>query len=254
MAFFPQIAHFPVKRRIARRTVLTEQPDGRVVKLADPDFAALEWTLSFEGLTAEEMRSIEELFTACEGRRGTFVFLDPLDNLLRWSEDLGASAWIRDAGIALTNGVADPLGGTGAALVTGAGQIRQTVQAPSGFEYCLSVWARSESTAEFALRTSAGEETSSRTFEAGPAWRRFEFATRLATQQDTVAFAVEVSGAVELFGMQADPQRGASMYKRTASRSGAYGEARFDQDVLEVQADGPNCHSSKVRVRAAAGD
>ena len=42
------------------------------------------------------------------------------------------------------------------------------------------------------------------------------------------------------------------MYKRTASRSGVYGEARFDQDLLEVTADGPNCHSCKVRVRAAA--
>jgi hypothetical protein len=254
MAFFPQIAQFPVKRRIARRTVLTEQPDGRVVKLADPCAAMVEWTLAFEGLTAGEMSDIEALFAACEGRRGTFVFLDPLDNLLRWSEDLSASAWIKDAGVTVATGVADPLGGTAAVLATGVGQIRQTVEAPSGFEYCLSVWARSEAASTFSLRMSSGAEAWSRTFATGPVWRRFEHAGRLATQQYAPAFALDLSGAVELFGMQAEPQRGASSYKRTASRAGVYAAARFADDVLDITADGLNCHSCTVRVRAAAGD
>lgn len=258
MPWFPQLntganVQFPIRRRIARRTVLTDQPGGSVVKLADPDAAYAEWELAFEGLTSDETGAIEALFAACEGRRGEFVFLDPLDNLLAWSDELSADAWNKDAGLWLGGGYLDPLGGTRAARAGGVGEIHQTIAAPSTFQYCFSVWARTDAAAELALIARAGAEERERVVTVNTAWRRFEYPTRLETSGDAITFGVRLAGGaeIELFGAQVDAQLGASKYKRTASRAGVYRAARFADDALEITTHGPNSHSCRVRVRAA---
>ncbi len=261
MLCFPQLdtsasVQYPLRRRIARRTLLTEQPDGRVMKLADTDATVIEWTLAFEGLSGQEAANLETLFAACEGRLGTFVFMDPLDNLLKWSEDLSAPVWMKDAGLVLTTDIADPLGGVKAVRLTGGGELRQMIAAPSNLEYCVSVYARSSSAARVTLYAKAGEIESARTVAAGAAWRRLEHTAKLGTQADAITFGVRIEpGAeVELFGPQAEAQRGASRYKRTASRAGVYAAARFADDTLEIIGDGPDSHSCRVRVRAAVED
>ncbi len=261
MLWFPQLdtgasVQFPVRRRIARRTVLTEQPDGRVVKLAATGATVMEWTLAFEGLSGQETANLEALFSACEGRLGSFVFLDPLDNLLKWSEDLTAPVWAKDAGLVVTTDIPDPLGGLKAVRVTGGGELRQTIAGPSTFEYCLSVYARSSSAARFRLCARTGEIESARTVAAGTAWRRFEHTVKLAIQTEAITFGVsmEPGAEIELFGPQAEAQRGASRYKRTASRAGVYAAARFADDALEITADGPDSYSCRVRVRSAVED
>lgn len=258
MPWFPQLntganVQFPVRRRIVRRTVLTEQPGGSVVKLADPDAAYAEWTLAFEGLTSDEMGAIEALFASCEGRRGEFVFLDPLDNLLAWSDEFTADVWNKDSGLWLGGGYLDPLGGTSATRVGGAGEMHQTIAAPSSLQYCFSIWARSDTAAELALIARAGAEERVRTVTANTAWQRFEYSTRLETAGDAITFGVRLAGGseIELFGAQVDAQVAASRYKRTASRAGVYQAARFANDELEITTHGPNSHSCRLRVRAA---
>ncbi len=256
MLWFPQLAtgangQFPALRRIVRRTVISEQPDGRLIALADADAAAMEWTLELRGLSAAETAAIEDLFAACEGRLGTFTFLDPFDNLLRWSEDLTAAAWIKDAGVTTVSGAADPFGGANAMTVSGSGEIAQTVQAPGGLRYCFSTWVRGQA---ITLAARAGGVEAARSFEAGATWRRVTLAAKLDPAAEATTFAIAASGGAELFGLQVDAQLGPSAYKRTTSRSGVYGAARFMDDALTITDDGPGSSACKLRIRAPWGD
>ena len=97
MLYFPQlttaaVSQFPGVRRLIHRTVVNRQADGREWKLADPGAQAMEWELELRGLTDTEAEAIQALFDATEGRRETFTFLDPFDNVLRWSEG-GMALW-----------------------------------------------------------------------------------------------------------------------------------------------------------------
>ncbi len=258
MPWFPQLntganVQFPIRRRIARRTAFNELAGGSVVKLADPDAAVIEWTLSFEGLSTEEVGAIESLFAACEGRRGEFVFLDPLDNLLAWSEDFSAEVWSKDTGVWIAGGYPDPLGGTNATRAGGMGEIHQTIAAPSTLRYCFSVYLRTDSAAEAILFARAGMEERTQTVVVGTDWKRSEYSTCLTATGDAITFGVRLAGGaeIEVFGAQVDAQMAASRYKRTASRAGVYRAARFADDVLEVTTQGRDSHSCKVRVRAA---
>jgi hypothetical protein len=263
MACFPQLktgtaAHFPCTKRVRQRTVVNQQADGGAVKLFDPGACTAEWEINFVGLDSEEWDSIRTLFEACEGRLGSFVFLDPFDNLLKWSEDLSAAAWTVDAGITLVSGVSDPLGGTGATQVTNASGpargFRQTVSAPAGYQYCFSTYVRSAAAATVTLSISAGSSMSELSVATGPAWRRVEMPVQLASQDETITFQVALAGGatVELFGLQAEPQVGASRYKKTGAQSGVYANASFLDDVLAMTSDAPGAYSCPVRITANA--
>ena len=76
---------------------------------------------------------------------GGFVFLDPTDNLLRWSETLTSGVWQKDALLQLSAGVNDPVESTRATRVANTGlvsqELSQSVEAAGWFQYCFSVFA-----------------------------------------------------------------------------------------------------------------
>lgn len=256
MPYFPQIAQFPGAKRVIRRTVATEAMDGSTVKYPDSGAGAVEWRLEYAGLTDEEWKAIRSLFESCEGRLGTFTFVDPFDNLLRSSESLGAAVWLRDAQLALTAGIADPFGGTGATRAANQGAewhaIEQELPAPAWFHYSMSGYARSNVDARITLFARAGATTVSKEFAIGPAWRRIEYSMRPGEVEEAVRFGVSVPGGavLELCGLQVEAQAGVSAYKKAAS-GGVYVDASFADDVLTVNSDGPGLHSCSVRIRAA---
>ena len=261
MTYFPQlvtgaVSQFPGSKRVLRRTIVNETAGGSTAKLADPMADAIEWSLDLEGLTDAEWNALEALFEAVEGRLGVFTFADPFDNLLRWSEDLTAGAWAKGAGLAVTTGIADPLGDTGAGRVTNQGgtaeSIQQTVNGPGWYQYCLSVYARSAAPATITLFQSAGAASASRAFAVGETWKRLEYGAKLSTMEETAEFGVTVEpgATVELFGFQVDAQMGASRYRKTTARGGVHEEAWFLDDTLTRTAAGPDDNSSQVRIRA----
>lgn len=254
MLCFPQLAtgangQFPFERTLVQRTILSEQPGGETLRLADADAERTEWRLTFRGLSDEELAALETLFTAAEGRLGEFTFLDPLDNLLRWSEGLEQAAWLRDAGLTLTAAVADPAGGTAAARIEGTGEVRQAIAAPAGLQYCFSAWVRGAAT----LLARAGSAEQAQTVDSGEAWRRVEHPVKLASAAEAVEFGVRLAGgAAEFYGLQVDAQVCASAYKRTGARAGVHSAARFDGDSLEVITRGRDWHDCRVRLAAGA--
>jgi hypothetical protein len=77
---------------------------------------------------------------------------------------------------------------------------------------------------------------------------------QLGSQEAAVAFGVAVAAGhtVELFGLQSEPQVGASRYKKTAAQSGVYANASFLDDVLEMSSDLPGAFSCAVRIGSSA--
>src|SRR5580658_10401293 len=117
MLVFPQLgtgasALYPLTRSSIQRTAVNTLSDGSTIVFTDPNAAANAWEMHASGLTAAEWNAIEALFQAASGSWQTFTFLDPTGNLLLQSEDFGASAWTNGPLLALTTGVADPLGTT----------------------------------------------------------------------------------------------------------------------------------------------
>jgi hypothetical protein len=261
MLCFPQlatgaVAQFPCTKTVIQRTVVNQELDGGRVKLFDPGSCRVEWQLKFAGLTSDEWGAIEQLFNTSEGQLGSFCFLDPFGNLLCWSEELSAAAWTHDPAIQITDGLADPLGGSGATRVTNTGaaeqSLSQTAGVPGSYQYCLSVHARSDAASSFRLFATAGTSSTTRTYATGPQWSRVELPAAMGAAADSITFgaAIPAGAAVELFGFQVEAQRGASKYKATTIQSGVFANASFVDDELKMTSNALGEYSAAVRISA----
>jgi hypothetical protein len=264
MLCFPQLstgsaAQYPIVRRRRTRSIVNETPGGGRVTFSDSAAESLEWELALSGLTTQEWMVIEDLFEACGGRASDFLFLDPLDNLLGWSEDLEAAAWAAGPMLERVAGRPDPLGATRATRLVNTGQapqrLSQTLSAPGGFQYCLSVRVRSAvpGVAKLVLATTGGEEL--RIVETGPEWREVWMTGKLSGPEggptgETITGGVELApgASVDVFGMQLEAQTGPSAYKKTAGRGGVYPFARFSEDLLWSKTEGIDSHSTVIRI------
>ena len=95
---FPQLssgalAQYPIRKVNTVRTVKNILADGTMLVAADPGGGHLLWTLSYVDLSLDDMQALEAHFNACAGSLRAFTFVDPTDNLLRYSADLTGSAW-----------------------------------------------------------------------------------------------------------------------------------------------------------------
>jgi hypothetical protein len=83
----------------------------------------------------------------------------------------------------------------------------------------------------------------------GTDWSRITATASGAASAESIAFGVEVpaGGSADVFGMQVEPQAGASLYKATTT-GGVYENARFRDDVLSIITTGVNCNSATVNV------
>ena len=66
---------------------------------------------------------------------------------------------------------------------------------------------------------------------------------------ESIVFGVELpaGGSADVFGLQVEPQAGASVYKATTT-GGVYEGARFRDDALSITTTGVNCHSATVNI------
>lgn len=261
MLFYPQLSsgsccQFPFVRREVRRVIRNRRIDGGELTAVDGAAAEAWWDLEYRGLSFAEWLELEQFFHAVEGRLGSFVFLDPTDNLLVWSDDLSRSAWTRGPWLEFRPGVTDPFGGTQATRVVNQGastqRVEQALDVPSWYQYCLSVWVRTDRGAGVTLFGRSGDEGVAKTVSGGGEWRRVSLPVKLGGDRHLVCFGLEIESgqSVEVYGWQVEAQAGASRYKKTRSRSGVYREARFAEDCLETVAEGPNCVWCRVRIVA----
>ena len=146
MNWFPQIgagsvAQFPVTRSRKWRAIANTLESGGRILLPDTTAGQIGWRLSYRELQDLEVQSLSDLFTACQGKFGVFTFIDPLANLLGWSENLTQAAW--QPGL-LTGGanVVDPLGTARASSITnssaGTQSLQQTLGLAGNYVTCFS--------------------------------------------------------------------------------------------------------------------
>jgi len=253
MLAFPQlssgaVAQLPLRRETRHRTLLNRLPGGAEVRVADLDFFERHWDLPVEGLSNVEWQAIQDLFTATEGRLKSFVFLEPAENLLAWSQKYTEAVWVK-SGVSVAESIGDPFGGTEASRLTGPGSLTQTLAIPASFRYAASVWARtSASGAALELTDGAGAQKSI-AVGANNQWRRYSLSTAWASAAETVVFRLAVpAGAVDIYGAQLEAQPLASFFKKTLAQGGVHPGARFSSDSLGDRATGPGEHSGTISI------
>ena len=258
MNTFPQmmsgaVAQFPFRKEFAYRSLVNSGSGADEIVSSDTDFQTRVWELPFKQLTDGEWQEIEDLFQATEGRLGTFLFLEPGQNLLSWSEKLSDPIWQKVAGVSVNEGQPDPIGRNGAVYLTnsgGGGTISQVLPIPASYRYAASIWART-SGAGAALRvTDTGSGGVEVGFRSDNVWRRYSVGYGVSSASASVAFElVAPSGAaLDVFGPQLEAQIAPSTYKRTEQQAGVYQGARFDSDILGDTATGVNRHSGVIRI------
>lgn len=261
MPTFPQLstgatAQYPLAVRRIVRTVVNEAADGRQFKYADASFARAEWDIRLAALTNAEWALLEELFASCEGRLRTFTFLDPLDNLLRHSEDFTRPEWEKDPLLTVTPGQPDPWGTQRATRLTNSGvllqEMKQNLPAPGTYKYNWSLLARAESPMDLRVRLSAGPSYADQHVPLTPEWQAISVFADLDWAEDGVlaSLALPPGTSADVAAAQCEAQLAPSSYKRTGSASGVYPLARFATDRLLQTTTDLDQHETVIRITA----
>ncbi|SRR5579883_2468484 len=255
MLVYPQlttgvVTQFPVELRRILRTVSNVLADGRSIRLADPYGEVTQWQLHYQDLSDQEASTLEVFFESTEGSLGVFTFLDPTGNLFSWSNHLDHSGWNKGPLLELSRGLDDPAGGNNGWRVfnpTAAGQsLTQILEAPGAYTYCLSLYAKSD-TPGAAVTLLRGGVRAARAVRRD--WGRLTLSGSGEPSAETIEFGIEVppGGSLDVFGMQVEPQIGASAYK--PSRLGdIYPRAWFRDDFLALAATDVNRHAATVNI------
>jgi hypothetical protein len=261
MLFFPQLStgcltQYPFQKQVRTRCVLNRPAGGPEVRLYDTNGGRIVWQLSLTGLSGSERAAIETFFQVTEGRLQAFTWLDPSGNLLAWSEEFTAPAWLNGGFLQFTAGRTDPFGGSRAIQMTNTGQaaqqLTQSVAAPGNYAYCFSAWVRSDAPTTVTLLLGTQGATSTKTLAVAGSWLRLSLSAQPGTSAEQVDYGVELpaGASIEIFGAQAEPQPAPGEYIKTTARSGVHSNARFDQDFLLMEALGPESFAVSVRIAA----
>jgi hypothetical protein len=252
MSFFPQIgagsvAQFPLRRRRTWRAIENRLESGERISLPDTASGQVEWQLSFQELTDAESTRLSDFFAAARGRFGSFLFIDPMANLLGWSEDLARPDW-QSGLLQSVAGVADPLGTNRASSITnsspGTQSLQQAIAMPGEYVACFSVWIRTGISGPVTI----GRDGRTKTFAAGPVWKRayISGAGTAGSSQSSFFITLAAGQTVDAWGFQAEAQPYASQYKQSRAARGIYEETYFGTDELKITNTGVGLSSCEV--------
>lgn len=236
---FPQlltgaVAQFPVGKEYLPATALNVQEDGTRYRYSDPDPIRIAWTLRYQHLTSSETNALEAFFKTTLGPVLPFTFLDPLNNLLAWSEDLSDAIWQKS-----------PLLNASGTTLSGAGTATQILPCPQSATLCFGVLARSDQPAQMSLTLTDQTEQ----FIVSERWRQY-FVTRTGSGDAATAEATIISAgnSLQLAKIMVAAQPAPGAYVPTNDISGIMTKTRFDQDRLTITAQGVNDLSCEIRL------
>lgn len=210
------------------------------------------FNVNFSNISDAEVNLLYTFFQSVRGKWGSFRFLDPSGNLLSYSQDFTNAAWVKT--LTVTTGQPDPSGHTlGCSLTAGH---MQSIAGPSdgglsGFVMCASIWLKAVSgsvaaTIGFIDETTSTAYTQQFTVASG-AWTRISKNLVLPTNNQFV-FYLNLSGSAYGFGAQVSPMKGEGAYACTPGAYGYHANCRFDTDVFNIQAVGPNQNQLQLPV------
>jgi hypothetical protein len=252
MSWFPQIgsgsiAQFPVTRSRKWRAILNELESGEQIMLPDRTAGQIEWRLTFDDLTGAEASGLSSLFTSSHGSFGAFTFVDPIANLLGWSEDLTRPDW--QAGLLHTSGtIGDPLGTNRAWSIlngsAGTQALQQTLGIPGDYVACFSAWIRSDASGTATLQ----RDNVQMTVTTGPTWKR-EFVSGKgisAATQSIFSIVLAAGQTIDVWGLQVEAQPYPSVYKQTDAPEGIFEETYFENDELTMTSTSVGLSSCEI--------
>ncbi|MES1257606.1 MAG: hypothetical protein ABUS51_04215 [Acidobacteriota bacterium] len=244
MKWFPQtgagsLVQLPLHRRRKWRAIANDLENGERISLPDAAAGQIEWRLSYRDLSDAEVSKLNDLFAACRGRFGSFGFVDPIANLLTWSEDLSHADW-QTGLLSKASGATDPMGTRRAWTVSngspGSQALSQTVSVPGDYVACFSLWVRSNTPGSVILQRDAVQSSAA----VGPVWKQ-AFAGGAGASgaaNSTVSLTLAAGHSVDVWGLQFEVQPYASQYKPTAGASRIYEETYFGTDELIMTSTG----------------
>lgn len=252
MSFYPQVgsgsvAQFPVSRSRKWRAIVNQMEDGEVIMLPDATAGQIQWKLSYQALVAAEVQNLSNLFTASQGEFAAFTFIDPLANLLGWSESLSQSAW--QLGLLQTvAGVTDPLGTQRASSLTnpsaGTQSLQQSLGISGDYVVCFSVYLRSSVPGTVTLH----RDGTALTVTVGEGWQRVfvNGAGGGGAGQSTFSIALAAGQTIDVWGLQVEAQPYPSAYKQTTAALGIYEETYFGDDDLTITSTNVGLSSCEI--------
>jgi hypothetical protein len=262
MLYFPQLSsgavtQYPISKERRSRTIVNVAADGRTIKAPDYGSGIIAWELRHSGLTDAELAELEDLFQAAEGRLNHFLFLDPMSNLLMWSEDPNAVGWTRGPLLQVTSAI-DPLGTSRASRLSNTGaadqSLEQPISAPGWFHYSFSAYVKSGTSTRVDFYRLAAGQIDSISADVNSSWKRVALSGKFDNSiEETVTFGIRLTPGtiIDVFGLQVEPQVNPSFYKPSTIRSGVYSNARFSEDTLQTVTHGVDQHAAVIRVEAA---
>ncbi len=257
--YFPELAsgalaQYPILKTRSTRTIRNVLPGGDMILKADQRGGSIIWQLGYNGLTIAEVNGLTNFFAACQGRLHAFTFIDPTDNMLVSSSDLGGGGWLVPTGVSFAGGIPDPNGGSTGILVTNNTQlyqeITQTAPAPSSYQYCFSLYARSATLSTITIFRSGANARDDASQTVDTEWARLNSSGRLtdAGSSLTVGVGLAAGQQISIFGIQLEAQREPSRYRPTFQGSGVYLNAHWGVDDLPISADAPNLFSTAFSI------
>jgi hypothetical protein len=254
VTFYPQIGtgvviQFPFRRTRKWRSISNELESGEQIIVPDAAGGQIEWNLTYRDLSDSETRSLSDLFAASAGSFGSFVFVDPLANLLGWSEDLSRPDWQLGL-LGQSGGIKDPLGTQRASSITngsaGTQQLSQTLGISGDYVACLSTWVRSAEAGAITLQRDGSQKTA----PIGPQWTRIYLGGRGTPGAEHSTFSVQVAAghSIDIWGLQVEVQPYPSVYRRSTTACGIYEETCFGDDEITIANTGPGLASCRVKL------
>jgi hypothetical protein len=252
MICFPQtakgsVSQFPVRRSRVWRPILNQLESGERVMLSDSAANEIHWRLSMKDLSDSEAGSIVSLFQSMQGQFGSFLFIDPMANLLGWSDDLLESDWQLGL-LTAAPGVNDPTGNTRASGLSnptaGEQALQQSVAIPGSYVACFSAWVRSDVSTKITISRDAQSVSAA----IGPIWKRV-YVSGIGVEGgsgSTFSLSLAAGQTVDVWGLQVETQPYPSKYKQTGSARGIYEETYFGSDELDITSTAPGLHSCEV--------
>jgi len=252
MNWYPQVgagsmAQFPAGRSRRWRAITNSLENGAQIMLPDTTAGQIEWRLSYQDLTNAEVQNLRNLFAASQGQFAPFAFVDPMANLLGWSETLSQSNW--QAGLLrVTAGMGDPLGTQRASSVAnptpGAQALQQTLAISGNYVTCFSAYLRSDVAGAIALQRDFTQTIVS----VGPVWKRAYLSGQGSTgaAQSTFSIVLATGQSISVWGLQVEAQPYPSAYKATGAPLGIYQETYFTGDELTMTSTGPGLSSCEI--------
>jgi hypothetical protein len=260
--FFPQLlsgalAQYPIEKTYSFRSVTNNMQDGRQLLFQDRGAARIRWTLSYVDLEQSELEQLRSLYNACSGNTLPFTFIDPTANLLRSSEHLDGPEWQAGAGLTIKAGCSDPRGGSNGCLLANNSQtdvtFMQTLALPSHYQYCLSLFARSESQTNIQLLRRGSQTSSMTAANVTPSWHRLVSAGSLQDYGTTLCVGLTLGAgqAVQLFGLQLEAQPSPSEYRASSGNGGVHANAYWGSSSFAVMATAPGLFATEFVIETS---